>query len=282
MWIEPARALASKKPIHRTPVAWTTFHWRSELLGKQTSAEILLPDRGEGPFPVFYLLHGLSDDATMWMRRSRIEFYLAGLPLIVVMPDGYRGFYTDHEDGPPYARHFGEELPRIIERHFHARASRGARAIGGLSMGGYGALRVGLGYADRFCSVNSHSGAVGWGDRPGVAAYRKAARDRGWPEAFVKEMVRVFGRSPRGTSHDIVELARRARRAKRLPRILIDCGTDDYLIGVNRLLHADLNRERIPHEYREFPGAHTWDYWDLHIREALDFHAANLRIRRIE
>ncbi len=262
-------------------MAWTTFHWRSDLLGKQTSAEILLPDRGEGPFSVFYLLHGLSDDATMWMRRSRIEVYVAGLPLIVVMPDGYRGFYTDNEEGPAFARHFGEELPGMIERHFHARPAREARAIGGLSMGGYGALRVGLGHADRFCSINSHSGAVGWGGRPGVTAYRKAARDRGWPEAFVKEMTRIFGPSPRGTSHDLITLSRQAKRAKRLPKIMIDCGTEDYLIEDNRRLHAEFDQERIPHRYHEYPGAHTWDYWDTHIRDALAFHADNLRIQPI-
>src|SRR2546423_1237759 len=143
-------------------MAWSTVHWRSDILGKQTTTQVLLPDGGKPPYATFYLLHGLSDDSTMWLRRSRIEWYVRDLPLIVVMPDGYRGFYTDNEQGPAYARHIGEELPAFIERTFHAKAERGARAIGGLSMGGYGALRVGLGHANRFCSVNSHSGAVGW------------------------------------------------------------------------------------------------------------------------
>ena len=262
-------------------MAWTTFRWRSELLGKQTSAEILLPDRGEGPFPVFYLLHGLSDDASMWLRRSRIEVYLAGLPLIAVMPDGYRGFYTDHEEGPAYARHFGEELPRAIERHFHARSARSARAIGGLSMGGYGALRVGLGYADRFCSINSHSGAVGWGGHCGVKGYEVAARARGWSSDFVAEMRRIFGESPRGTSHDIPALAKKAVDADSIPAIQIDCGTEDFLLQDNRRLHADLDAAGVAHEYLEYPGAHTWDYWDLHIRDALAFHARNLRIEPV-
>lgn len=150
-------------------MAWSTIHWKSDVLGKQTTAQVLLPDVGKPPYATFYLLHGLSDDSTNWLRRSRIEVYAAGLPLIVVMPDGYRGFYTDNDQGPAYAKHFGEELPSFVERTFHAKAARGARAIGGLSMGGYGALRIGLGYADRFCSVNSHSGAVGWGQ---IAARR--------------------------------------------------------------------------------------------------------------
>ena len=73
-------------------MAWSTLHWKSDVIGKQTTAQVLLPDMGKGPFPVFYLLHGLSDDSSLWLRRSRIEWYVRELPLIVVMPDGYRSF----------------------------------------------------------------------------------------------------------------------------------------------------------------------------------------------
>jgi S-formylglutathione hydrolase FrmB len=262
-------------------MAWTSLHWKSDLLGKQTTAQVLLPDVGRPPFPVFYLLHGLSDDSTIWMRKTRLEAYAADLPLVIVMPDGYRGFYTDHEEGPPYGRHIGEELPAMVERTFRVRAGRKARAIGGLSMGGYGALRVGLEYADRFCSVNSHSGALGWGGESGPAAFRRTAKARGWPDAFVDEMTRIFGAELRGSRHDPRHLARRAKRAGRLPRILIDCGTEDFLIEDNRRLHADFTRIGIPHVYREFPGAHNWDYWDEHVREALAFHARNLGLRSV-
>ncbi len=58
-----------------------------------------------------------------------------------------------------------------------------------------------------------------------------------------------------------------------LPRLLLDCGTDDFLLDANRRLHADLTRTGIPHLYREFPGGHDWDYWDAHIQEAIQFHA---------
>ena len=121
-------------------MAWSTLHWKSDILGKQTTAEVLLPETGKPPYATFYLLHGLSDDSTTWLRRTRLEWYVRDLPLIVVMPSGYRGFYTDNHQGPAYARHIGEELPTFVERTFHAKADRGARAIGGLSMGGYGAL----------------------------------------------------------------------------------------------------------------------------------------------
>jgi S-formylglutathione hydrolase FrmB len=75
-------------------------HWKSSILKKQVSTTVILPDSGEGPFDTLYLLHGLGDDHSIWLRRTRIEWYVRDLPLIVVMPDGYRGWYTDHEEGP--------------------------------------------------------------------------------------------------------------------------------------------------------------------------------------
>lgn len=259
-------------------MAWSTLHWKSDVIGKQTTAQVLLPETGKGPFPVFYLLHGLSDDSSLWLRRSRIEWYVRELPLIVVMPDGYRSFYTKPVEGPDFAQHIGVELPTFIERNFQAKAERAGRAIGGLSMGGYGALRIGLGFADRFCSVNSHSGAVGWGNldyKTGPAA-PKSLNGRG--EEFLKELGKIFGPDPRGSDHDLGRLARRAVAAGNLPELLLDCGTEDFLIEDNRAFHAELDAAKVPHVYREFPGAHTWDYWDTHIQEALAFHAKNLRL----
>ncbi|MDD2764775.1 MAG: alpha/beta hydrolase family protein [Opitutaceae bacterium] len=257
---------------------WAQVHWRSDVLDKQTTMQVILPSVGRPPYATFYLLHGLSDDSTIWLRRSRIEVYVRERPLIVVMPDGYRGFYTDNEQGPAYARHFGEEIPDFVERNFPARPTRGARAIGGLSMGGYGALRLALGYPDKFCSVNSHSGALLRLSLVGRTAARDAVlKDR--PAEFIDELRRIFGRSPIGSRHDLLALIRRARRHhQRLPRILLDCGTEDSLLGYNRRFHQELQGLQVPHVYREFPGEHDWDYWDLHVREALEFHARNLRL----
>lgn len=256
-------------------MALGTLSWKSAVLGKMTATQVLLPDGQTGPFPVLYLLHGLSDDSTSWLRRSRIEAYVKDLPLVVVMPDGYRGFYTNNHRGPAYALHIAEELTAVIERTFPVRSARSARAVGGLSMGGYGALRLGLGYADRYCSVHSHSGAIGWNDRGGYAAM---ARKRNWPPEFVAELKQVFGPSPVGGPHDLILLAKAAKKARRLPALSLDCGTDDYLLPDNREFTKRLTEAKIPFVYQEHPGAHDWDYWDLHIREALNFHARNLGI----
>lgn len=259
---------------------WGEIHWRSEILGKNTTTQVFLPTVGRPPYATLYLLHGLGGDSTVWLRHSRIEDYVWRWPLIVVMPDGYRGFYTDNDQGPAYARHVGEEIPEFVERYFPARPVRAARAIGGLSMGGYGALRVALGYPDRFCSVHSHSGALMRFDldRSGREA-RKDPVFRDHPPAFFREMQRVFGRRPMGTRHDLLRLIRRVRRrGHRLPRILVDCGTEDPLLEFNRAFHRGLETARVPHIYREHAGTHDWEYWDRHIRDALTFHARNLHL----
>ncbi len=243
-------------------MAFCELRWSSKVIGKQVGSYVLLPDVGDGPFPVFYLLHGLSDDYTIWHRRTRIEFYAAAYPMIVVMPDGFRGFYTNNHHGPRYADYIAQELPELIERQFHARTSGKARCVGGLSMGGYGALRIGLGFPGRFTSITSHSGAL--------------LRTRRNSQNMSEEEARLFGPNPSRGDHDLVVLARRAKAAGRLPKIRIDCGTEDFLLDENRRYHAELNKLRIAHEYQEFPGNHSWDYWDKHVQTALSFHAAAL------
>jgi S-formylglutathione hydrolase FrmB len=236
-------------------MALVTLHWKSQVLGKQTATQVLLPDVGEGPFPVYYLLHGRSDDHTVWLRRTRLEVYAAKLPLIVVMPDGQRGFYTDNADGPAWAKHIGEELPATIERFFPAKAERAGRAIGGLS-GAFGRSYFGAG-----------------------ATLADAARHLNWDDSLLAEMRRIFGSGElRGGAHDPLPYARRAQSDGRMPAMLLDCGTEDFLLEANRDFARELAEAQIPHLYREFSGGHDWDYWDLHVRDALDFHAENLGI----
>ena len=244
-------------------------NWQSQVLRMQVTTRVLLPETGSGPFPTYYLLHGLSDDHTGWHRRTRVEIYGDAYPMIIVMPQGFRGFYTDNDQGPEYAKYIGEELPAMIERNFPAQRTRHGRCIGGLSMGGYGALRIALGYPDRFISANSHCGPLMHGQKP-----------KYWRAATADEFLRIFGARPKGSSHDLTALARKAKARGRLPRMLIDCGTEDALLAANREFHGQLEDLRVPHEYREFPGGHDWNYWEAHISDALRFHAKVLGIER--
>lgn len=249
-------------------MSFAELHWYSPILEKQVTTSVLLPDKGSGPFPVYYLLHGITDDHSIWHRRSRIEHYVADLPLIVVMPDGFRGFYTNNTRGPAYADYVARDLVGQIDRTFPTIKACEGRAVGGLSMGGYGALRLAFGYPDTFCSANSHSGTVFVGQRPFSIP--------------VPELADVFGKKAAGTDHDLLHLARKLLKAKqRLPQMLIDCGRDDFYFGDNQDFHAELSRLGVAHTYHEHPGGHTWDYWDRHVRDALKFHAKNLGIRPI-
>ncbi len=252
-------------------MALAHLHWFSQTLKKQVAMNVILPDGGKPPFATFYLLHGLSDDYSIWLRRTRIESYAEKYPLIIVMPDGFRGFYTDNNTGPAYATYIAEELPAFVERNFPAKATRAGRCIGGLSMGGYGALRLALAHPDRYVSAVSHSGALAHGS----LTHPRSASTSFDPSEFQ----RVFGRNPRGSRHDLMHLATLAKRSRKpLPALRIDCGSDDFLIDANRGFHRFLSDRKIPHEYEEFPGSHTWDYWDLHIQESLAFHARHLKL----
>jgi putative tributyrin esterase len=241
-------------------VAVCTLQFHGEAIQKASSMNVILPDASEfsGPFPVLYLLHGLSDDHTIWCRRTSIERYVYELPLVVVMPDGGRGFYTDAVEGMAYERHIMEDVIGYVERVFNVRADRQGRAIGGLSMGGYGAIKLALKHPGMFGSVVAHSGAYD-------TSFARV------PPEFHAAHRRIFGSDPVGGPEDVFALAERIDREK-MPAIRFDCGVEDGLIEQSRALHTHLEKLGIPHEYAEYPGAHTWAYWDEHVQEAIRFH----------
>lgn len=228
----------------------------SDALQKHVAANIILPNpRFEPPYPVMFLLHGLSDDQSGWCRRTSIERYCDDLPWIVVMPDGGRGFYTDAEAGFAYETAVAVELPRIIERYLPTVLPW---CVTGLSMGGYGAIKLALKYGDRFASAVSHSGAVHFSHEPPNLA-----------TGLNGEFDRIVSVERYGGREDLYVLAERLNGPVHLR---LDCGTEDHLIEHNRHYHRHLEQLGIPHEYYEFPGEHNWAYWDLHVQEALKFH----------
>lgn len=246
-------------------MALCTLRYFSASLERMTAATLILPERLPGPFPVLYLLHGLSDDHTAWTRRTRLEHYAEGQPLIIVMPDGGRGYYTDAPGGAAYERAIVEDLVPYVDATFRTDARRAARAIGGLSMGGYGALKLALGHPHLFACATAHS----------------TSRALAWthePDTQETKFVRVFGAQPRGGPADLFALTARAD-PEGLPALALDCGTEDALLPVSRRFHAHLDALGIPHQYAEHPGGHTWDYWDQRIREALHVHLQQFAAR---
>ncbi len=190
--------------------------------------------------------------------------YVERIPLIVVMPSGGNFWWsnvtpvgtTDPDLSLNYENYLVNDLWAHINSTFPVRA--GERwAIGGLSMGGFGSVRLGLKYSDRFCSIFAHSSVFPTADE-------------------LERLVPLISPAARADM-DCYRLAE-ARTPVDLPRLSFDCGVDDFLIGNNRRFHAHLERLGLPHTYAEYAGAHTWDYWDLHIQEALAQHCEVLGI----
>ena len=133
--------------------------------------------------------------------------------------------------------------------------------VTGLSMGGYGAMKLALKFAGSFASVAAHSGALAHGHDSDLTSG--------------PEFKRIFGENPTGGPNDVFALAEKLKPSQ-APAIRFDCGTSDGLVAANRRFHRHLARLGIKHTYREYPGAHTWAYWDEHFQKALRFHRRNL------
>jgi len=245
-------------------MALVNINYWSPSLAKETACHVLLPDRQarKGPYPVFYLLHGLSDDYTAWQRWTSLERYVRELPLIVVMPDGHRSFYCDATAGYAYESALVKDLIGFVDTHFRTIKSGRGRVIGGLSMGGYGAMKLGLKHPDKFCSISAHSGVY-------LHVKERRWEQPGFP--WMAEVTRIYGDEKTCAANDPFALAAKLDPQK-APAIWLDCGVDDGLLPDNQALHAHLKKLRIKHQYHEYPGTHNWAYWDEHIQDALAFH----------
>lgn len=247
-------------------MAFALLHFYSEFLGKQTAANVFVPQGVSGPFATLVLLHGLNHDNTTWQRFTRLESYLEELrlPLLVVMPDGERGFYTDGPHSAKFESAITEELVPLIDATFRTSEKR---AIGGFSMGGYGALKLALKYPEMFVSANAHAGGVMWPRKHAVSPYQERRKhSHEWLDLL----------DDQANENDIWPLAQHAVSLATRPALRLDCGTEDYLIEENRALHSHLNQIGYAHEYFETAGAHTGSYWDARIRAGLQFHARHL------
>ena len=237
----------------------------SAALGKQASFNAVFPDNliaGNKKFPVMYLLHGLSDDHSIWLRRSCIERYAAEYGVAVIMPDGGRSFYTDMKHGGKYFQAVAEEIPSFAERMFPISTRREDTFIAGLSMGGYGALKTALRYPERFAAAGIMSAVTDIAGKFSSGVFDLNM----WQDIFGS----ASDVAPDG--NDLFVLAEKAAALPQYPKIIQFCGKDDFLLEDNRKLNSTLeNLHWKDYVYRETPGAHTWAFWDRHIQDILKF-----------
>jgi putative tributyrin esterase len=230
------------------------------LLPQQTATQIGMAARHlDGPPPVLYLLHGLSDDDTIWLRRTSIERYVAPLGLAVVMPQVHRSFYADQAAGGRYWTFLSEELPELVSTFFNVSTRRDDTFVAGLSMGGYGALKWALRQPERFAAAASLSGAL---HLERLRTLRARPED---PQLYA----RVFGDQPVGdTPDDLLWLVGQADPA-RLPALWVGCGTDDLLLDSNVQFVQACTTAGIDVTTSFVEGEHEWGLWDTEIQQVL-------------
>ncbi|HEV2884122.1 MAG TPA: alpha/beta hydrolase family protein [Pyrinomonadaceae bacterium] len=254
-----------------------TVQFQSKLVGRTLPYIAVLPvdyDRAESKsrrYPVVYLLHGLFGHYTDWTSRTKLTEYAAKYPLIVITLEGNNGWYTDSATEPSekYESYILEELLPDVEQRFRVSTERNGRAIAGLSMGGYGAMKFGLKHPEMFAVAASMSGAFS-------AATWTDIKDYPTIKASVMKTFGPAGSETRATN-DVLKLAREtAAKRVSLPYLYLDCGTEDFLIDDNREFMRLLVELKIPHEYRQLPGTHGWPYWDSQIQEVLKVAAKRL------
>lgn len=249
------------------------YKLNSSLMKRQMPYRVALPpsyeSNKENRYQVVYLLHGLTGHYDNWGDKTKIADYLVPFNVIVVMPEGENGWYTDSQSIPDdkYESYIVRELIPEIDKKFRTLASRENRIIAGLSMGGYGSLKFGLKYPEMFSLVGSFSGALG-----AASWTAENLAPLKW-KTLTDSIVSVYGAADSQTrqENDIYKIARDmpAEKIKNLPFIYLDCGTEDSLIGANRDFAAILLSKKIPHEFRQLPGAHNWQYWEAQIQEFL-------------
>jgi S-formylglutathione hydrolase FrmB len=181
------------------------------------------------------------------------------------MPEGNDGWYSDSVANPNdrYESYIVQELIPEIDKNYRTSADRDHRSIAGLSMGGYGAIKFGLKYPALFSVVGSFSGALG--------ATSFNAKNAG---GIGKSIDAIFGAddSESRKANDIFKMVREItpEKIKALPFIYLDCGTEDFLYQNNRDFADLLQKQKVPHEYRELPGGHNWVFWNTQVKEFLD------------
>ncbi|MFN8244027.1 MAG: alpha/beta hydrolase family protein [Ferruginibacter sp.] len=232
----------------------------SAAMHKEFPCVIIRPDayqKKKNHFPVVYLLHGYDGNYANWIKKApELTAYADTYQLIIVCPDGAKSsWYFDSpiDSTYRYETYISAEVVQYVDSHFHTIADKEHRAITGLSMGGHGALFLALRHPGIFGAAGSMSGGVDLRESHNRFEISKRIGDTltheaAWHDNSVVYLVENYPSTP--------------------VKMIFDCGVDDFFIDGNRHLHQTLLRMKIPHEYSEKPGGHSWAYW----KSSLPFH----------
>lgn len=248
----------------------------SQALGMCASCDVILPQysrsligmqtkEATGPKKVLWLLHGASDDHTIWQRRTSIERYAAPLGLAVVMPAAHLSSYADMVHGGKFYTYISEELPEIMRGFFGFSDKREDNFIAGLSMGGFGCIKIGVAHPERYAAIGCLSA--------GISSLAKGPATN--PRMAKRQQMIYDGRELAGTEEDVVgNIKRLVEAGGPFPRIYHAVGSDDFVLEnahATRDLFSSIEGNPFGYTYEEDPGAHTWEFWDEHIQHFLKF-----------
>ncbi|MBQ3196205.1 MAG: esterase family protein [Clostridia bacterium] len=249
-------------------MAFIDLRFYSEVLGMQTEAAVIIPQRSTvgqigvetnakpGAYKCLYLLHGLGGDGLSWMRLSSIERYALKYGICVVMPRADKSYYCNMRHGLNYYDHIAKEVPATVCELLNISDKREDSFIAGLSMGGYGALKIALREPQRFCAG---AGLSPCGDIRSLKGFRK-------------EFLPIFGEDEIiPDEDDALYLAEKQKDNPLRPRLYMGIGTEDFLYENANNLRRKIEECGYDFTYREGPGAHNWDFWDEYIRYVFEW-----------
>lgn len=248
---------------------------RSKALCMDTQLHMILDDqkfvaRQEGKKPkTLILLHGLSDNSAIWIRGTSIERYAERYNLTIVMPEGQRSFYTDMHYGLNYEKYIADELPEMCEKMFNTSIEPGDLLLAGLSMGGYGALRLSLLYPEKFqiCGAFSPGVNMGFSKLIDAKSLNPISGD------VIRDLNYVYkdiNKLPFDSNMN--NMIKKAAQEGRAPSIFMTCGTEDFLYQSVKEVAESAKTLLKDFHYEEWSGIHEWGFWDVSIDKFLHYY----------
>ncbi|RDW21474.1 esterase [Oceanobacillus arenosus] len=243
----------------------------SEVLSKSMAMNVILPQKSfnqgvrKDKYPTLFLLHGFSDNHTIWARNTSIERHVSDLDLAVVMPAADNSFYTNMRDGGDYWTFLTEELPFVARSLFPLSDKREDTFVAGNSMGGYGALKWGLNKPDQIAAVATLSGVTDMVYH--LENIRNEAGDKN------SSLSLVFGDEDiRNTASDMLwKLNQIGNTDTERPMLYQACGTEDFLYEHNQRFFKVCKDTSFDLTTDFGPGDHDWKYWDKQIQHVLQW-----------
>ncbi len=241
----------------------------SQTMQMTTSCVVVNPvDRLQSsPRKVLYLLHGLSDNCSAWLNNTNIAVLAERYQFCIVMPEVQRSFYMDMKFGLPYYTYVSQELPALCANLFGFSQQREDNYVAGLSMGGYGALKIGMANPDRFAACAGFSSAADLNARAEDDALSRGG-----------EMQAIFGRTTHvlDEENDLFALSSKlsALSAAQQPDIYVTCGTEDFLYNENQKLRRHMEALPLNYTYEEWTGGHEWFFWQESVRRFVEKYMA--------